>query len=301
MGIEVIDRSASILEYDEEHTCMNAAIFNEKPLRQRFSLSLKKYTAVLQVSVANNLAYIMEVIFRTLFLIVFVYIFEQLWKTTFAVRGITSLNGFDINTLVWYLAATETIALSLPQLTRMIDQEVRTGQLAYLLGRPCSYVLYHFAQYLGERLVRLVINSLVAFIIALLFLGPPPFTWMGVLAWPLVVFLAVCIDYVVYFSIGLLAFWTEETTPFFLIVNRLALVLGGVLAPLEVLPQPIRGIALILPFSAVLYGPARTLVHFQLIPFCWLLVQQVITIAIGSLLLYALYRLATRRVNINGG
>ena len=280
---------------------MNTVITSEKPLRQRLSLSLKKYMAVLQVSVANNLAYIMEVIFRTLFLIVFVYIFEQLWKTTFAVRGITSLSGFDINALVWYLAATETIALSLPQLTRMIDQEVRSGQLAYLLGRPCSYVLYHFAQYLGERLVRLVINSAVAFIIALLFLGPPPFTWMGVLAWPLVVFLAACIDYVVYFSIGLLAFWTEETTPFFLIFNRLALVLGGVMAPLEVLPQPIRGIALILPFSAVLYGPARTLVHFQLIPFCWLLVQQVITIAIGSLLLFALYRLATRRVNINGG
>ncbi len=277
------------------------SVASEKPLRQRLSLSLKKYVAVLQVSVANNLAYIMEVIFRTLFLIVFVYIFEQLWKTTFAVRGITSLSGFDINALVWYLAATETIALSLPQLTRMIDQEVRSGQLAYLLGRPCSYVLYHFAQYLGERLVRLVINSAVAFIIALLFLGPPPFTWMGVLAWPLVVFLAACIDYVVYFSIGLLAFWTEETTPFFLIFNRLALVLGGVMAPLEVLPQPIRGIALILPFSAVLYGPARTLVHFQLIPFCWLLVQQVITIAIGSLLLFALYRLATRRVNINGG
>jgi len=146
-----------------------------------------------------------------------------------------------------------------------------------------------------------MLNSVVAFIIALVFVGPPPFTWMGLLAWPLVVFLAASIEYVVYFSIGLLAFWTEETTPFFLIVNRLALVLGGVLAPLEVLPQPIRGIALLLPFSAILYGPARTLVHFQLLPFCWLLLQQVITIVIGSLLLFALYRMATRQVNINGG
>src|SRR6266550_376709 len=197
--------------------------------------------------------------------------------------------------------ATETIALSLPQLTRQIDQEVRSGQLAYLLGRPCNYVLYHFAQYLGERLVRLVINIPVAAAVALVFVGLPNFTWMGVVVWPLVVLLAVSIDFVVYFSIGLLAFWTEETTPFFLIVNRLSLVLGGVLAPLEVLPQPIRGIALLLPFSAILYGPARTLVHFQLLPFCWLLLQQVITIVIGSRLLFALYRMATRQVNINGG
>src|SRR2546430_14648346 len=179
----------------------------------------------------------------------------------------------------WGLVATETLALSLPQLTRLVDEEVRSGQLAYLLGRPCSYVLYHFAQYLGERLVRLVLNSAVAFTIALIFVGPPPFTWMGLLAWPLVVFLAASIEYVVYFSIGLLAFWTEETTPFFLIVNRLALVLGGVLGPLEVLPQPIRGIALLLPFSSVLYAPARTLVHFELAAFGPTVLQQAVTLA----------------------
>ena len=114
-------------------------------------------------------------------------------------------------------------------------------------------------------------------------------------------FLAVCIDFVVYFSIGLLAFWIEETTPFFLIVNRLALVLGGVLAPLEILPQPIRNIAQVLPFSAVLYGPARTLVHFELDHFGLLLVQQVVTLAVGTIVLLAIYWLATRRVNINGG
>src|SRR2546430_14037101 len=94
----------------------------------------------------------------------------------------------------WGLVATETLALSLPQLTRLIDQEVRSGQLAYLLGRPCNYVLYHFAQYLGERLVRLVINIPVAATVALVFVGLPNFTWMGVVVWPLGVLLAVGID-----------------------------------------------------------------------------------------------------------
>ena len=263
--------------------------------------ALQKYLAVLRVSISNNLAYMAEVFFRSIFLLVFIFIFLQLWTATFAARGIHSLNGLRISDLVWYLAATEVIALSLPQLTRLIDQEVRTGQLAYLLGRPCSYVLYHFAQYLGERLVRLVVNTVVASAIALLYVGWPPFTWQSLLAWPLVLFLAVCIDFVVYFSIGLLAFWIEETTPFFLIVNRCAMVLGGLLAPLEVLPQPIRGIAQVLPFSAVFYGPARTLVHFELSAFGWLLVQQVITLAVGSIILLLIYRLATRRVNINGG
>jgi ABC-2 type transport system permease protein len=106
---------------------------------------------------------------------------------------------------------------------------------------------------------------------------------------------------VAYFRIGLLAFWTEDTNAFAFLFSRLVLVLGGVLIPIEIFPQPLRGIAQALPFSAILYGPARTLVHFQLDRFGWLLLQQVITVAVGSLFLLAVYSVAIRRVNINGG
>jgi viologen exporter family transport system permease protein len=269
--------------------------------RRALYRSQQKYVAIMRVSIANNLAYVMEVFFRALLLVVLVYILGQLWKTTFSARGVTVLRGFSISDMVWYLVIAETIALSLPQLTRRIDQEVRSGQLAYLLGRPCNYVFYNFAQYLGERLVRLTINGVVGAILALIFVGLPHFTWMGVLAWPLVTFFALCIDFVAYFSIGLLAFWTEETNSFALIFNRLTLVLGGVLVPLTILPEPLHSIAQALPFSAILYGPAQTLIHFGVYQFAWLLLQQVITLVVGSLILLAVYGVAIRRVNINGG
>ena len=269
--------------------------------RRALYRSQQKYVAIMRVSIANNLAYVMEVFFRALLLVVLVYILGQLWKTTFSARGVTVLKGFSISDMVWYLVIAETIALSLPQLTRRIDQEVRSGQLAYLLGRPCNYVFYNFAQYLGERLVRLTINGVVGAILALIFVGLPHFTWMGVLAWPLVTFFALSIDFVAYFSIGLLAFWTEETNSFALIFNRLTLVLGGVLVPLTILPEPLHSIAQALPFSAILYGPAQTLIHFEVYQFAWLLVQQVLTLVVGSLILLAVYGVAIRRVNINGG
>lgn len=268
---------------------------------QRIVLSLRKYLAVMRVSIASNLAYMMEVFFRGLFLVVLIFVLGQLWKTTYSARGAKLLSGFSISDMIWYLAAAETIATSMPTLTRRIDQEVRSGQLAYLLVRPCSYVFYNFAQYIGERLVRFTINGIVAATVALIFVGPPHLTWMGVVAWPLVAFLALCIDFVAYFSIGLLAFWTEDTNSFSFIFSRLTLVLGGVLAPLEIFPQPLRSIAQALPFSAILYGPARTLVHFELYPFLGLLEQQFITIAVGCVILFAIYSVAIRRVSINGG
>lgn len=281
---------------------MDASIKGQRrTIGQRWGLALQKYVAVLRVSVANNLAYLMEVFFRALLLVVLVFILGQLWKATFAARGATVLSGFSISDMLWYLVAAETIAMSLPPLTRRIDQEVRSGQLAYLLGRPCNYVFYNFAQYLGERLVRLAINGVVGAVLALIFVGLPHFAWTGILAWPLVTFLALSIDFVAYFSIGLLAFWTEETSSFALIFSRLTLVLGGVLAPLEIFPEPLRSIAQALPFSTILYGPSRTLVHFELDQFIRLLEQQIITLAVGSLILLAVYQFAIRRVNINGG
>ncbi|HLZ57411.1 MAG TPA: ABC-2 family transporter protein [Ktedonosporobacter sp.] len=273
----------------------------ERSLAQRWRLAIGKYIAVLRVSIASNLAYIMEVVFRALLLIVLVFVLSQLWRTTFALHSSKILSGFSIADMVWYLVAAETIAMSLPALTRRIDQEVRSGQLAYLLGRPCNYILYNYAHYLGERLVRLVMNAIVGVLLALIMIGLPHLTWQGVLVWPLVVFLAISIDFVLYFSIGLLAFWTEETQSFSLILSRLTLVLGGVLAPLEIFPQPLRSIAQALPFSAILYGPARTLVHFELDRFGQLLLQQVLTLLVASVVLLLVYRVAIRRVNINGG
>lgn len=280
---------------------METFVRPERSVVQRWRLALWKYTAVLRVSVANNLAYMMEVFFRSLLLVVMVFILSQLWKTTFALHKEKILSGFSINSMVWYLIAAESIALSLPALTKRIDQEVRSGQLAYLLGRPCSYIWYNFAQYLGERLIRWSMNCLIGAGLALLVAGWPPFTWQGLLAWPLVSFLAISIEFVAYFCIGLLAFWIEETQSFSFVFSRLTLVLGGVLAPLEIFPQPLRSIAFVLPFGAILYGPARTLVHFETQRFYQLLLQQALVLAIGSMILFVVYRVALRRVNINGG
>ena len=85
---------------------------SERRVMQRWRLALLKYAAVLRVSVANNLAYMMEVFFRALLLVVLVFILSQLWKTTFALHKEKILSGFSINTMIWYLIAAESIALS---------------------------------------------------------------------------------------------------------------------------------------------------------------------------------------------
>src|SRR6266566_1935798 len=78
--------------------------------RRVLNLSLQKYVAIMRVSIANNLAYVMEVFFRALLLVVLVFILGQLWKTTYSARGVAVLDGFSISDMVWYLVIAETIA-----------------------------------------------------------------------------------------------------------------------------------------------------------------------------------------------
>ena len=118
------------------------------------------------------------------------------------------------------------------------------------------------------------------------------FNFFGVTFWPQDFYLV---------AIGLLAFWTENTQSFSFAFSRLELVLGGVLIPIEIFPQPLRGIAQVLPFSAMLYGPSRILVGFQAGLFAQLVLQQLLTLLVAGALLLLLYTIAARRVSINGG
>jgi ABC-2 type transport system permease protein len=68
--------------------------------RRVLNLSLQKYAAIMRVSIANNLAYLAEVFFRALFLIVLVFVLGQLWKTTYSAQGATLLSGFSINDMI---------------------------------------------------------------------------------------------------------------------------------------------------------------------------------------------------------
>lgn len=266
------------------------------PLRE-----VGKYWAIFRMSLASSLAYINEIAFRAVVLVALMVIFVQLWQTTYSAQPNAHLGAFTIRDIIWYLALVETLATSVPALNRRVDGEVRSGDLAYLLGRPCNYVFYQYAHYLGERVVRMAMAALVASTLALTFVGPPPVSFWGLLAGPLVFFLSISIDFGALFAIGLLAFWTEETESFALIYSRLVLVLGGVLVPLELFPEPLGSIARVLPFAALLYGPARTIIKFDPGQFGALLIQQGLTLAALAMVVAGIYRLAVRRVNINGG
>jgi ABC-2 type transport system permease protein len=105
----------------------------------------------------------------------------------------------------------------------------------------------------------------------------------------------------VFSMIGLLAFVTEDVSSFRLIYQKLVFILGGLMIPLDFLPEWLQGIARVLPFNLTTYAPAKLFVAFTWAQFWQIIPLQLLWLAIIGSGLWLQYRWATRRLDVNGG
>lgn len=262
--------------------------------------SIRKYLAIFNINLLNNLAYPAELATRSLMIILFMWIFYQLWRITFAAAGTGSLSGLTLRDTMWYLLLAETLELGRPRSSRLISQQVKEGSIAYLLNKPYNFLLYQMSSGLGESLPRMGMLFLLGGGTVWFLAGPPP----PLANWPLAA-VALAGAWLLHFCvnalIGLAAFVAEEVTPFEWIYQKLVFILGGMLIPLDFYPAWLQAVCKALPFAYMMYSPARLFVR----PDGDLLLQamagQVFWLAVlGGFLLLAFSR-GMRRLAINGG
>ena len=270
-------------------------------VRRGILVRMGKYMEMFKVTLASQLAYLYDVLLRQIFLVVIMFIFAQLWRATFRLQEAGVIESFSFNQMLWYLAASESIVLSLPQVGRDIDEEVKSGAVAYSLNKPYSYPLFHYATYLANAVFRFVLNLLVAAAVTWLLAGAPAWAPRSAAAGLVSVVLAFTMDFWAQFSIAVLAFWVEDTWAFRFLYSRVLMVLGGVLLPLEVLPPIVRRVSGYLPVSQVVYGPAKTLLYFEVKSWLALISGQALWIAALMMLAYGLFRLGVKRLAVQGG
>lgn len=260
-----------------------------------------KYAQVSKTNLSNSLVYFWNFISKNLFFVIIMFIYMSLWKNIYAQKGAV-VGGLTYGQMLWYLIITELITLSRTELHFQINEDVKSGNIAYLLNKPYNYVLYCFSYFLGEIGFKLLANGIVGILIGAVFAGrlqhfspaAIPFILLSIL-------LGCCINFFIYISLALTSFWFEDNTALFWIYSKLIFTLGGMLLPLELFPKVLRQIAQYLPFAYVTYVPARLTVNFtfeRFVPQC--LAQ------VGYLLLFfgvamLLYRKGVRQLNVNGG
>lgn len=259
----------------------------------------RKYGAVTRTAMQNTTVYSRSFLFGSLFFSLILFMFLQLWEKVAGERGVVA--GYSLNRLLWYYAVAETVALSRSDIMERLNNDIRSGDVGIQLLRPYHYLNSLYADAFGQLVLRLSINIPIGMGTALLLVGPLEGFSLAHLPFMLVslalgMFLSLTLEALV----GLTAFWTEDNSAFWWIVQKLAFMLGLFL-PLEMLPGWLRGIAVFLPFPYMMYAPARLASSFSWVECAWLIPVQLLYGLLFFGLAHAVYRRGTAAVQVNGG
>ena len=265
-------------------------------------MRISKYLSVAKINVTERFHHSTNLIGRALVVVVRIWIFTTLYTVTYKTAHATTINGIDVAGVVWMLVFTQSFRQSgWPNVAAIIETEVKTGTLAYSINRPYSYELFHFWAFSGRTLTNLLVNVSSSVIAGLIFVGPIAISWQAFAAGSVLLAMSFVVDFFFAISIGLLAFWTEDTQAFQWIYFKGQLIFGGLILPLTLFPDYLRRVAEWLPFPAMYYSSARMLVGYDDALFKHYLLMQCMwgVVAIGFSMI--LFRKGVKNVELNGG
>ncbi|NOU96263.1 ABC transporter permease [Paenibacillus sp. LMG 31456] len=286
---------------DEPLVIRNQAGF-DKPQAPPTSFygKLIKYGAIGRVTLRNHFAYVYDFLIRSIFLIIIMYIFMQLWRVTYQGEGSALIEGYSYEQIIWYILFAEALTTSFPSLATKIEEEVKNGDVGYKLTRPLSYIGYHYVGYVSEVSIRLLVNVCIGGLLGVMMFGWPSFGW-GWVEFLIVSCGAVTINFLLNMVLALCSFWVEETRGLEFVYHKMLFTIGGMLMPLELFPQQLQDVCRWLPFQTVLYFPAKTMVRWADVQLLSMLLTQAVWIALLAAVVGLMYGRGVRKLNVNGG
>lgn len=137
-----------------------------------------------------------------------------------------------------------------------VTRNIQSGAIVTELLKPYDYFTYWLSRDLGRALAHFLIRGIPTFLIgAILFEVLAPGSWMRVLAFLASIVLAVIVSFCLRFMANLAGFWVLDYRGIAAIFAAVLNVLSGMLAPIAFLPEPMRVLANVLPFRAVIMTP----------------------------------------------
>ena len=262
---------------------------------------LRKYGEISKITMSNGLVYVWNFIGKNIFFVFIMFIYLMLWQNIYGQKG-KLIGGLSLKQMIWYLIFTELVTLSRTDMHLQINDDVKNGNIAYLLNKPYNYVLYCFSYFIGELGMKLLTNGVIGIVIGLVYVGAMdnfdfktiPFIFLSLL-------LGCIINFFIYITIALSSFWFEDNNAFFWIYSKLIFTLGGMLMPIELFPGWLQKISHYLPFQYVTYVPAKLAVKFSYISFFKGFSIQLIYLLIFFTSAMLLYRKGAKNLNVNGG
>lgn len=213
------------------------------------------------------------------------------------------VNGTPYIIVAWSMFLYFSVMmLNLRNISRVIAQDVQSGNIEILLNKPTSYLSYRMWWQIGSGLFPFLVTTILGSIAMVLIVGIPETMTIGIfLPTIFLVFIGACVlTLILYAIVGLLAFWMEEINPIFWIVDKAVMILGGSYLPVALFPDFLYKIALYSPFGASVFVSHTVNKTWQTNWYMLLGIQAFWIIALG-VTISILFTQAKKRVSVNGG
>ncbi len=259
----------------------------------------RKYATIFRINVLGSFVYRSNVIVGALFYCMFISVFFCLWT---AIYRSGAVNGYTRTQMVWYVCVSELIIYaSRTQIFGQMSNDIKTGEIAYPLTRPCSYILMQASSALGSSMFSMVVTACTGIILGFAYVGPIEGFRIETLPFALIsIALGIALNLMISMALGLTAFKFEENRAFNFLYGKLVFMLGAFI-PVEFLPEWLQGIVKCLPFSFVAWAPCRLTVAFSWDFFVYAVPMQLFWIAVATGAATLLYRNGIRSIQSHGG
>lgn len=216
----------------------------------------KRNLGFYKLAIASNIEYRMNFFIDAVLQPSITAVVEMLlWMAIFKGAQAELIGGFDKSYYLAYALWATFIARTTANWSyefKMIE-EIDQGSINSLLVRPMSFYEYYLSQLLGYKTVT-TFFSLIFPVLIILALNLPTH-WSRVPMALLLVFYYLFFVYGVSFCISSLAFFFNKVNSLTVTKNLALWLFTGELFPLDLMPEAIKRIFLILPFSSGVYVP----------------------------------------------
>lgn len=276
---------------------MTGRVGATRPGRERTAAKARPYLGGFVAAAIRALHQPGELAVRLLFYLVLLVVFSALWPAAASEAG-GSIAGYDARELVWYVAVAEAAVIATrPKMIEDIGNDIASGQVATEMLRPVSVVTFRLSAELGEALVRLVLAFAIGGVFSWAVAGPPPDGAGLALALPLAAAGLAC-NLAAQHAFAAAAFWVRDAKAAWFLYQKFVFLLGGMLLPIEFLPEWLARVSWALPFWTMSYAPARVAAG-RVEP--WLLAGQMGWLAALVACAAVAFRAGERRLEVVGG
>jgi ABC-2 type transport system permease protein len=263
--------------------------------------ALPTYFKIASLASLVAYAYRFNVLLQLVGLLLQIFLLRAFWTAIYENR--VSVDGVDLATLLTYLTvANLQLWIVFPEGGEILQRRVREGKVALDLARPVSLVGQLISQQVGFTaglLPLLLAVTPLALVVGVL---RPPDTLEAAAAYVVSLVFSYAVIVLIGLLLGMVSFWTMETTGMWAIYRFANLFFAGGLVPLWLFPEPLRTIAGLLPFQTQANIPVSIYIG-RLIGVDTLraLLIQCVWIVLLAVLVRFVWSKAMRRVVIQGG